>query len=144
MSNRQVNARSSRLSRTVDPRQFLAYLGVGLVGTGGHYLTLVVLVRWVDLDPVLATTCGFAVGAVINYFANYHLTFRSRQGHAGTMARFFVIALAGLGVNAGVMALGHRGLGLHYMFSQVLATGTVVVLTYLGNRFWTFREMCND
>ena len=69
-------------------RQFLAYLGVGLVGTGGHYLTLVALVRWARLDPVAATTCGFAVGAVINYFANYHLTFRSRRGHAGTMPRF--------------------------------------------------------
>ncbi len=125
-------------------RQFLAYLGVGLVGTGGHYLTLVALVRWAHLDPVAATTCGFAVGAVINYFANYHLTFRSRRGHAGTMPRFFVIALAGMGVNAAMMAACHRGLGLHYLLSQVVATGTVVVLTYLGNRFWTFREVRHD
>lgn len=127
--------------RLVSPRQFLAYLGVGLVGTGGHYLVLVALVRGAGLDPVLATSCGFAVGAVINYVANYHLTFRSRRGHAGTMARFFAIALAGMGVNAGVMAACHRGLGLHYLLSQVAATGTVVVLTYLGNRFWTFREV---
>ncbi|MBK8165342.1 MAG: GtrA family protein [bacterium] len=136
--------RAARLAQAIRPRQFLAYLGVGLVGTGGHYLTLVALVRWARLDPVVATTCGFAVGAIINYFANYHLTFRSRQGHAGTMARFFVIALAGMGVNAGVMAVCHRGLGLHYLLSQVAATGTVVVLTYLGNRFWTFREVRHD
>jgi putative flippase GtrA len=144
VNRREASAQAGRLARMVNPRQFLAYLGVGLVGTGGHYLTLVALVRWAGLDPVLATTCGFAVGAIINYFANYHLTFRSRQGHAGTMGRFFVIALAGLGVNAGVMALGHRGLGLHYLVSQILATGTVVVLTYLGNRFWTFREVSHD
>lgn len=144
MSSLQVKERPGRLRRLVTPRQFLAYLGVGLVGTAGHYLTLVALVRWADLDPVLATSCGFVVGAVINYFANYHLTFRSRQGHAGTMGRFFVIALAGLGVNAGVVALGHRGLGLHYLLSQILATCTVVVLTYLGNRFWTFREVRHD
>jgi putative flippase GtrA len=129
--------------RLVSPRQFLAYLGVGVVGTGGHYLALVALVRGAGLDPVVATTCGFAVGAVINYVANYHLTFRSRRSHAGTMPRFFAIALAGMGVNAGVMAACHRGLGLHYLLSQVLATGTVVVLTYLGNRLWTFREV-ND
>ena len=129
--------------RLVSPRQFLAYLGVGVVGTGGHYLALVALVRGAGLDPVVATTCGFAVGAVINYVANYHLTFRSRRSHAGTMPRFFAIALAGMRVNAGVMAACHRGLGLHYLLSQVLATGTVVVLTYLGNRLWTFREV-ND
>lgn len=130
--------------RLVAPRQFLSYLGVGLVGTAGHYLTLVALVRGLRLDPVLATTCGFAVGAVINYAANYHLTFRSRRGHARAMPRFFAVALAGMGVNAGAMAVCHRGLGLHYLVSQVAATGTVVVLTYLGNRFWTFREVEHD
>jgi hypothetical protein len=60
-------SRGARLRQAIRPRQFLAYLGVGLVGTGGHYLTLVALVRWARLDPVVATTCGFAVGAIINY-----------------------------------------------------------------------------
>lgn len=132
------------MRRHVNIRQFLAYVGVGAVGTGFHYLTLVLLVDRARLDPVLATSGGFLVGAVVNYFANYHLTFRSRQGHAGTMGRFFLVAGAGMVVNAGVMALCHRMLGLHYMVSQVLATGTVVVLTYLANRAWTFREVSDD
>jgi putative flippase GtrA len=102
------------------------------------------LVNRAHLDPVLATSGGFVVGAIFNYFANYHLTFRSRQGHAGTMRRFFLVAAAGLAVNAGVMALVHRELELHYMVSQVLATGAVVVLTYLANRAWTFREVIHD
>lgn len=106
---------AGRIGRGADLRQFLAYLGVGVVGTGGHYLVLVALVRGLGVDPVLATTAGFTVGAVINYFANYHLTFRSRQGHAGTMPRFFAVAGAGAAVNAGVMAGCHRGLGLHYL-----------------------------
>jgi len=144
MSDRSDHMSAGRLGKSVDPRQFLSYLGVGLIGTGSQFLVLVALVRWARLDPVLATTLGFLVGAIINYFANYHLTFRSRQGHAGTMARFFTIAAAGMGVNAGVMALCHRGFGLHYLLSQVVATGFVVVLTYLGNRFWTFREVRHD
>lgn len=144
MIERPVPVRPGHAHRAIVPRQFLSYLGVGLVGTGGHYLTLVGLVRWARLDPVAATTCGFAVGAVINYFANYHLTFRSRRGHAGTMARFLAVALVGMAVNAGVMATCHRGLGWHYLLSQVAATGAVVVLTYLGNRFWTFREVSDD
>ncbi len=132
------------MRRFIHPRQFLSYVGVGAVGTGCHYLTLLALVNRAHLDPVLATSGGFVVGAIFNYFANYHLTFRSRQGHAGTMRRFFLVAAAGLAVNAGVMALVHRELELHYMVSQVLATGAVVVLTYLANRAWTFREVIHD
>lgn len=136
--------RLGRLGRGVSPRQFASYLGVGVVGTGGHYLTLVALVRGAHWDPVPATTCGFTVGALINYFLNYHLTFRSRQGHAVTMGRFFVVALAGMGINAGVMAVCHGRIGLHYLLSQVFATGAVVAVTYLANRFWTFREVNHD
>ena len=141
MNGPHTAGRAGRLERAVNPRQFLSYLGVGLVGTGGHYLTLIALVRWARLDPVPATTCGFVAGAVINYFVNRRLTFRSRRGHAGAMARFFTVALGGMGVNAGVVAVCHRGLGLHYLLAQVAATGAVVVLTYLGNRYWTFREV---
>ncbi len=125
-------------------RQFLAYAAIGAVGTGFHYLTLVALVSRARLDPVAATSCGFVVGAVVNYVGNYHLTFRSRRGHVGTMGRFFAVAAAGMAVNAAVMALCHRALGIHYLVSQVLATGLVVVLTFLANRAWTFREVSDD
>lgn len=127
--------------RLFDVRQFITYLAVGLVGTVGHYATLVVLVRLVGVDPVAASACGFTVGAIINYFANYHLTFRSRKSHGRTMTQFFVVALLGLLVNTGVMALMTHGVDAHYLLAQVVATGVVVVLTYLGNRFWTFREV---
>lgn len=144
MSDRSDHMSAGRIGKAVDSRQFLSYLGVGLIGTGGQFLVLMALVHLARLDPVLATTFGFVVGAIINYFANYHLVFRSRQGHAGTMARFFTIAAAGMGVNAGMMALCHRGFGLHYLLSQVVATGFVVLMTYLGNRLWTFSEVRHD
>lgn len=130
-----------RLRREVDVRQFLTYLGVGLVGTAGHYLMLVGLVRLAGVDAVLASACGFCVGAVINYFANHRLTFRSRKHHGRAMSKFFAVALGGLAVNTGAMALLTRTFSVHYLISQFLATGTVVVLTYLGNRYWTFREV---
>jgi putative flippase GtrA len=60
------------------------------------------------------------------------------------MSRFFLIAGAGMGINAAIVALGHRGWHLHYMVSQVAATGVVVVLTYLANRAWTFREVSDE
>lgn len=130
-----------RLRCEVDVRQFLTYLGVGLAGTAGHYLVLVVLVRLAHLEAVPASACGFCVGAVINYFANYNLTFRSCKHHGRAMSQFFAIALGGLAVNTGAMALLTRSFSMHYLIAQVLATGIVVVLTYLGNRYWTFREV---
>jgi len=125
-------------------RRLLIYMGVGLFGTAGHYATLITLVSVFGVDPVPASACGFVVGAVINYFANHRITFRSRKRHAAAFGPFFLVALLGLGVNTGLMALLVRTAGVPYLAAQVAATGTVVLLTFALNRAWTFREVNHE
>ena len=120
--------------------QFLTYMAVGLTGTAAHYLCLIGAVQLLAVPPVAASALGFVVGAVVNYFANYYITFRSRKRHLPTLFSFVAIAGGGLVVNTAIMALFTLGFGAHYLLAQVVASGTVVVLTYLANRRWTFRQ----
>jgi len=124
--------------------RLLMYMTVGAVGTAGHYATLIALVSAAGVDPVAGSACGFVVGAVINYFANHRFTFRSRKRHATTFGQFFLVALFGLGVNTGLMALLIGVGGIPYLAAQVAATGAVVLLTFVLNRAWTFREVNDD
>lgn len=125
-------------ARTV--RQFLAFTGVGAVGTAGHYLTLVMLVEGLHQDPVLSTSLGFLVGALINYILNYKYTFSSNNPHGQTLLRFFIVALIGALVNSGIMFLGATRLGFNYMLIQIVATAVVLVQNFILNRLWTFAE----
>jgi len=59
-------------------KQFVLFATIGAVGTGGHFLTLILLVEAAGVSAVWATTAGFIVGALINYFLNYHFTLLSR------------------------------------------------------------------
>ena len=52
-------------------QQLISFAGIGVVGTAGHYVTLVFLVQLMYFPPVIATTIGFVVGAIINYVLNY-------------------------------------------------------------------------
>ena len=61
--------------------QFLMFAGVGAVGTGCHYTTLIFLVQFWKVDPVFASSFGFVVGAVINYILYFHFTFKSDKQH---------------------------------------------------------------
>lgn len=119
--------------------QLIQYAGLGAVGTAGHYLTLVLLAEWSGFDLILATTLGFAVGAVINYLLNYHLLFRSRRRHVVALPRFLLIAALGALINAVVFA-AMLATGVHYLLAQVIATGAVVIVTFLANRRWTFGD----
>ena len=121
-------------------RQFFYFTGLGAIGTAGHYATLIVLVQLWDVDPVIATTFGFIVGAVINYMLNYHITFQSDKRHVEALSKFLLVATIGAGINAFIMFVGVDGLKIHYLLAQIIATGIVLAWNFLVNKFWTFTD----
>lgn len=121
-------------------KQFLTFAGVGAIGTAGHYMTLLVLVELFSVAPVYATTFGFIVGAVINYFLNYKYTFRSDKPHTEALIKFFVIAILGAVINSMIMYLGVSYTKINYIIVQFFATGLVLLWNYLLNKYWTFSQ----
>lgn len=118
--------------------QFRRFLIVGGLCTALQYAVLITLVRMLGVAPVLASTVGYVLSALANYDVNYRFTFRSRVAYLGGLARFAFVTLSGLALNAFVMAAGMRLMALHYVLSQVLATGAVLLWNFYANRRWTF------
>ncbi len=121
--------------------QFLAFSGVGAVGTAAHYGVLLVLVEWGSLSAMLATTVGFAVGAGVNYVLSRHIVFRSTVPFGRGLLKFLSIAVIGASLNASLVGVLVGRLVLHYLLAQLVATGVVLVFNYAANRCWTFREV---
>jgi putative flippase GtrA len=120
--------------------QFLSFAGVGVIGTLAQYVILVGLVTTIGLDLVIASGAGFTFGAVVNYALNSWFTFRSNMRRREAMSKFFCVALIGLVLNSLVMALATNMMQVHYFFSQLAATGIVLIWSFAGNYLWTFRE----
>lgn len=120
-------------------RQFIGFAAAGAVGTGAHFLTLIALVQLARIDAVAASVAGSLVGAGVNYVLSYHWVFRSRKPHHRALPQFLIVAGVGFALNAAIMALLVKAIALHYLLSQVLATGAVLGWNFLANRFWTFR-----
>ena len=121
-------------------RQFLSFAAIGAVGTAGHYTTLVICVELLTIRPIIASTLGFIVGAVINYFLNYHLTFRSQKKHTEALSKFMIAATVGMFINMAIMSLALKVLMLYYLLSQVLATALVLIWNFSINKVWTFAD----
>lgn len=121
-------------------KQFTRFAVCGVVGTLAHFLLLVLLVQCLGVTPVVASSAGFLLGATVNYTLNYHYTFRSIKPHREAMWKFFVAALIGALINAALMSILIHHSSLHYLVSQVIATGFVLVWNFMANRIWTFRE----
>lgn len=124
--------------------QFIRFAGIGGVCTALQYLILLLLVTFLDIHPVMASTAGYLVSALLNYQLNRVYTFKSEAAHLHALPRFFAIALVGLILNAVVLGFMVSGLGLHYILGQIIATAVTLVWNFLANRTWTFAETQSD
>jgi putative flippase GtrA len=131
---------SSSQSMCFLTQQFITFAGVGAIGTTGHYIALIVLVQAASVAPVVASSFGFAIGALINYVLNYRYTFRSSKRHCEAMIKFFTVAALGATLNGLIMAIGTKGGETNYILIQICATAMVVLVSFLLNRLWTFNQ----
>ena len=122
-------------------RQFVSFAGVGVVATTMHYAILIALVQLCGVNPTLASGIGAVAGACVGYLLNYYYTFRSSNSHVASMAKFFAVAGVGLVLNSLCMLLCTEVLGLHYILSQMMATGMILLWTFFANRAWTFHQV---
>ncbi|NOQ88571.1 MAG: GtrA family protein [Gammaproteobacteria bacterium] len=119
-------------------QQFFTFAGIGAIGTAGHYATLILLVQSIQTDPVIASTTGFIVGALINYILNYRITFNSNKRHRETSIKFFSVALLGAVINGAIMSAGINMFDVHYLIIQVTASCIVLAFNFTANKYWTF------
>ena len=116
-----------------------SFVGLGLLCTGLHYGTLVVLVQVFRAPPVPATLCGFCVGGLLSYLLNRRHTFGSERPHEEAAWRFALVAGVAFVMTWLLMRLFVERWHAPYLPAQMVTTGIVMVWTFAANRLWTFR-----
>lgn len=119
-------------------RQFIKYGIVGGLGTTSHYLTLVLGVEYLAIAPIISTSFGFLVGAIVNYVLNYKLTFKSKVSHQKAILRFFTIASIGFVMNIVLFDALTNNMSINYVVSQCFCTLLIMTGTFALNRTYTF------
>jgi len=119
--------------------RFVAYAAVGALGTLAQYMVLIATVHAGLATPAVGSMVGASVGALINYWLNHRVTFRSTASHRSTLPKFAAIACLGVLVNGMVMKVLAESHHVNYLFAQIVATGLVLVMTFLINSAWTFK-----
>ena len=121
-------------------RRFLRYCVAGGVAAALHFLVLISLVEGFDIQPIKATTVGFCLAVVLNYYMQYYWTFSASGPHAAKILLFSLIAVIALAINTGIFWFCNIIADLPYLLSQIVATGTVVLVNFLLNRRYVFSE----
>lgn len=122
------------------PLQFASFAGVGALATATQYVILFAGVQFLDANPIVASTVGFAASALLNYWLNHRVTFASRLPHSRALPRFALVVTVGLGLTTVFMWIGIDLLDLHYLLAQVGTTCLVLVWNFIASRRWAFYD----
>ena len=119
-------------------QRFWRYCLVGGIAAALHFVVLIALVELTGMLPIMATSIGFILAVILNYFLQYYWTFAADGPHGPKLFRFTCIALFALTINGIVFWFMNTIAGLPYLLSQVVATGLVVIVNFQLNRFLVF------
>ena len=112
------------------------------VGLSGYVVNLAVY--WAALNAQIeyraAATLAFAVALVNNFAWNRLWTFRDSPGRLGDQAfRFVVVSGAAFVVSLALLSVLVRDAGAPKLLAQAAAIVAVTPLSFLANKFWSFR-----
>jgi putative flippase GtrA len=123
---------------------WLQLIKFGAVGASGFIVNTVVYVRLLHAGtPYLVAAAGaFCVAVLNNFLWNRLWTFRHQAAgsHAGFQAaRFFLVSAVAFICNAGLLAAFVEVAGIGKIVGQLVAVALVMPVSFLGNKYWSFR-----
>jgi putative flippase GtrA len=123
--------------------EFIRFCVVGVLNTAIDLGLFALLTRLFGLDPLVANLLSFTTGAANSFLLNKYWTFgaggRGRE-MAAQATKFAVITVLVFLIHEGLLALLHKQLGWPDLPVKVLAIGIGVVVGFVGNKLWTFRQ----
>ena len=117
--------------------QVVRYGMVGLLNNLLGYLIYLVI-TWLWLDPKVAVTFMYPIGAVTAYFghARYSFTYSGRTSNG--VVRYAIAHLIGYGANVGMLYVFSDRLGYAHQWVQAAAILVVAGMLYLLFRYFVF------
>ena len=127
-------------------KQFIKFGIVGIICTfidWGVFYSIKFLTGW-ELQYLKQIIKGFSfvVSATTSYIFNRTWTFRSEdRAIAKQAAKFFMVALVGLGLNNLIFYLVTGIFSWRDLFGLIIATGVVLFWNFTANKIWVFKNI---
>lgn len=126
-------------------KQFILFCVVGASNTIITMAVLYLLNSVLGVNYLLSSAIGYMCGVINGYLWSTFLVFKKKRT-TNNAAKFVIVNLIVLGVNTALMYLFvdiigmDNVLGLGALAAQALTICFTMVLNFVLNKFWTFKE----
>ena len=122
--------------------QLFRYGIVGLCSNGIGYCCYL-LITWLGLEPKVAMTLLYGVGALVSFFCNRSFTFSHKGGLRSAGLRYMMAHLMGYGINYAFLFFFVDQLGYAHEIVQAVAVFVVAFFLFISFKLFVFRIKTN-
>ncbi|AEP86817.1 GtrA family protein [Bacillus spizizenii] len=123
-------------------KQMTTLIRFGTVGVGNTLIDFCVffLLTALQVPYLIAQVCSYTSGIANSYIWNRIWTFEvKKKADKQEMIRFIAVNLAASGMTF-LLLFGLQKAGLSLLISKLIATVGGMVINFIGNRLWVFRD----
>jgi dolichyl-phosphate beta-glucosyltransferase len=127
------------ISKNYPFKSFIRYGIVGVLGTAVDVVSLYILVEFLKLPLLVATTGSFLLAVSHNFILNKIWTFENKStNYKKLYIKFLLVSAIGLLLTDISMFLQAEVMGLWYIYAKLITSILVLAWNFLGNKYWTF------
>jgi len=119
---------------------FLKYGVIGVFGLVVDMGIFYLLHKMLGVNYVVSNIISSSLAVVHNFIMNSFITFKVRDRLLRRFASFYLIALVGMAVSSGMLAVMIDGLRMDSMVAKMISVLVVAVMQYFFNKKLTFRK----
>ena len=102
------------------------------------HLSVMAFLVWVGVAPLVSTSVGVIVGAVVNYILQYYYTFDANVNHKKSIRNYIITVSLSFTSNFILFWIFHHVFGIEVMFGQLLTSATVAIQNYIIYKKFVF------
>jgi len=120
--------------------KFLRYVIVGVLGLVVDMGVFYVLHEMFGVNYIVANIFSSTLAVIHNFFLNSIFTFKVKDKKWQRFASFYSIALVGMAMSSGLLALMIDGFHMESMVAKMISVLVVAIIQYFLNKKLTFSE----
>ena len=119
------------------------FIKFGLVGVLNTLINWIIfaLLNFVGVHYIVANVIAYAIATANSYIWNSKWVFKyNGKDKKETTAKFIILNLIGLALNTAILYFLVDILSLNKLVGLVITTAIVMVINYIVNKIWVFKE----
>ena len=139
------NKLKNKLLKIFD-KTFLKFIVVGIINTLFGMAIMFYCYNILDLGHWFSSAMNYLCGGILSYFLNKKYTFEVKETSQTAIIRFAInltvcyLLAYGVAKPLALYLFQGAGEGLQGYIALVIGMGLFVVLNYVGQRFWAFKQ----